>query len=59
MPMASHGWVIQAARLTALNIRPERNQTMLYTIAVVLLILWSFWGLSPPRPWAVSSTFFW
>ena len=38
--MTIHGNADQAARLLALKTRHERIQTMLYTIAVVLLILW-------------------
>jgi Family of unknown function (DUF5670) len=38
--MTIHGSAYQSARLFALKTRHERIHTMLYTIAVVLLILW-------------------
>jgi hypothetical protein len=38
--MTIHGSACHAARLFALKTRHERIHTMLYTIAVVLLILW-------------------
>jgi hypothetical protein len=38
--MTIHASVVQAARLFALKTRHKRIHTMLYTIAVVLLILW-------------------
>jgi hypothetical protein len=38
--MTIHGSAYQAARLSSLKTRHERIHTMLYTIAVVLLILW-------------------
>jgi len=38
--MTIHGSAYQAARLFALKTRHERMIAMLYTIAVVLLVLW-------------------
>jgi Family of unknown function (DUF5670) len=38
--MTIHGSAVQSARLFALETRHERILTMLYTIAVVLIILW-------------------